>query len=201
MDQPLATSQLWYWDRDCWQWRWSLGWRWRWGQGAPSLRKSCQVTQNNCSPHITSCPPMSEQETSKRQGKGKSKSKDKCRQAHRWCLSIKFCDHRFWGKKITLSYIWNGFYTWSQSKVSLLSPLIIGSKLTFWGCSSRWLPYSTMFRVTSTTMHIQYKAQTIFMCKTRFWQSGNDSRWFLSKKFKIRTRQNGTVRDGTGWSS
>ena len=29
--------------------------------------------------------------------------------------------------------IWNGFYTWHLSKMSLLSPLIIGSKLTFFG--------------------------------------------------------------------
>ena len=32
-------------------------------------------------------------------------------------------------------HIWNGFYTWSHSKISLLSPLIIGSKLTFSGWS------------------------------------------------------------------
>ena len=30
-----------------------------------------------------------------------------------------------------LLHRWNGFYTWSQSKISLLSPLMIGSKLTF----------------------------------------------------------------------
>ena len=47
--------------------------------------------------------------------------------------------------------IWNGFYSWSQSKSSSLSPLIIGSKLTFSGWSVRWLPYSALFRVTSTT--------------------------------------------------
>ena len=34
-------------------------------------------------------------------------------------------------------HIWNGFYT---SKISLLSPLIIGSKLTFISISVRWLP-------------------------------------------------------------
>ena len=39
----------------------------------------------------------------------------------------------------------NRFYTWSQSKISLLSPLINGSKSTFWGCSDRRLPYSAMF--------------------------------------------------------
>ena len=154
MGQPLAPCQRWYWDRDCWQWRWSLGWRWRWGQGAPSLRKSCQVTQNNCSPHITFCSPVSEQETSQRQGKCKSKSKDKGRQARRWYLSVKLCDHRFWGKKITHpTYIWNGFYTWSQSKISLLSPLIIGSKLTFSGCCDRRLPYLAKSIVTSTTIY------------------------------------------------
>ena len=75
----------------------------------------------------------------------------------------------------TESYIWNGFYT---SKVSLLSPLIIGSKLSFSGWSDRCLPYSALFRVTSTTIYTQYKAQT--MCKS--WQSGSDSRCFLSKK-------------------
>ena len=34
-------------------------------------------------------------------------------------------------------HIWNGFYT---SKISLLSPLMIGSKLTFISRSGRWLP-------------------------------------------------------------
>ena len=34
-------------------------------------------------------------------------------------------------------HIWNGFYT---SKISLWSPLIIGSKLTFISSSGRWLP-------------------------------------------------------------
>ena len=48
--------------------------------------------------------------------------------------------------------IWNEFYTWSHSKLLFLSPLIIGSKLTFSGWSDRWLPYSAMFRVTSTTI-------------------------------------------------
>ena len=38
-----------------------------------------------------------------------------------------------------------GFYTWSQSKVSLLIPLIIGSNLTIAGCCDRRLPYSAMF--------------------------------------------------------
>ena len=33
-----------------------------------------------------------------------------------------------------------GFYTWSESKISLLSPFIIGSKLTFISSSGRWLP-------------------------------------------------------------
>ena len=35
----------------------------------------------------------------------------------------------------------NGFYTCSQSKISLLSPRMIGLKLAFTGCSCRWLPY------------------------------------------------------------
>ena len=34
-------------------------------------------------------------------------------------------------------HIWNGFYT---SKIPLLSPLIIGSELTFISSSGRWLP-------------------------------------------------------------
>ena len=34
-----------------------------------------------------------------------------------------------------LLHRWNGFYTWSQSNISLLSPLIISSKLTFSGWS------------------------------------------------------------------
>ena len=47
-------------------------------------------------------------------------------------------------------HIWNGFYT---SKISLLSPLINGSKLTFSGCCDRRLPYFAMFIVTSTTIY------------------------------------------------
>ena len=47
-----------------------------------------------------------------------------------------------------------GFYTWSESKISLLSPFIIGSKLTFTGCSGRWLPYAAMFIVTSNTIYM-----------------------------------------------
>ena len=39
-----------------------------------------------------------------------------------------------------LLHRWDGFYTWSQSKILLLSPLIIGSKLTFISSSGRWLP-------------------------------------------------------------
>ena len=40
-------------------------------------------------------------------------------------------------------------YTWSQSKISLLNPLKIGSKLTFAGCSGLQLLYSAMFIVHS----------------------------------------------------
>ena len=54
----------------------------------------------------------------------------------------------------TESHIRNGFYTWSQSKISLLSPLIIGSKLTFSGWSDLWLPYSALFRITSDSIEI-----------------------------------------------
>ena len=39
-----------------------------------------------------------------------------------------------------LLHRWNRFYTWSQSKISLLSPLWIDSKLTFISSSGRWLP-------------------------------------------------------------
>ena len=50
--------------------------------------------------------------------------------------------------------IWNGFYIWSQSKLSFISPLnIIGSKLTFSGWSDRCLPYSALFRVNSTSIY------------------------------------------------
>ena len=42
-----------------------------------------------------------------------------------------------------LLHRWNGFYTWSQSKISLLGPLIIGSKLTFSCCCDRRLPYDS----------------------------------------------------------
>ena len=48
-------------------------------------------------------------------------------------------------------HIWNGFYIWSQSKISLLSPLIIGSKLTFISSAGRWLP--TICHVQS---HLNY---------------------------------------------
>ena len=37
-------------------------------------------------------------------------------------------------------HIWNGFCTWSQSKISLSTPLIISSKFTFFGSSGCWLP-------------------------------------------------------------
>ena len=53
--------------------------------------------------------------------------------------------------------------------ISLLSPLLIGSKLTFSVSSDRWLSYAGLFRVTSTTIYTKYIAQT--MCKTQ-------SRWF-----------------------
>ena len=42
----------------------------------------------------------------------------------------------------------NGFYTWSQSKISFLSFLVIGSKWTFLGWSDRWLPTIRIFRNT-----------------------------------------------------
>ena len=35
---------------------------------------------------------------------------------------------------------WNGIYTWSQKKISFLSPLIIYLKLTFISSTGRWLP-------------------------------------------------------------
>ena len=41
--------------------------------------------------------------------------------------------------------IWNGFYTWSKSKLLFISPLIIGSKLTFSGCCNCWLPTTSIF--------------------------------------------------------
>ena len=50
----------------------------------------------------------------------------------------KFLEHTsqsFGHKTGLISLIWNGFYTWSQWKISLLSPLI-GSKLTFFGILS-----------------------------------------------------------------
>ena len=50
-------------------------------------------------------------------------------------------------------FIWNGFYIWSQSKLSFLSPFIIGSKLTFSRWSDRCLPYSALFRVNSTSIY------------------------------------------------
>ena len=49
------------------------------------------------------------------------------------------------------SYIYEtDFYTWCQSKLSLLSPLIIGSKLTFSGWSDCWLPYSALKNLNVT---------------------------------------------------
>ena len=47
----------------------------------------------------------------------------------------------------------NGFYTWSQSKISFLSPLIIGSKLAFSGCCDRWLPNNSHVHSHS---HLKY---------------------------------------------
>ena len=52
-----------------------------------------------------------------------------------WQLLISFTTICDW-----ILHIWNVFYTRSQSKISLLSPLIIGSKLTFISRSGRWLP-------------------------------------------------------------
>ena len=40
----------------------------------------------------------------------------------------------------------------APAKLSFLSPLIIGSKLSFSGYSDRWLSYSALFRVTSITI-------------------------------------------------
>ena len=40
-----------------------------------------------------------------------------------------------------------------QKKISLLSPLFIGSNLTFAGCCSRRLPYSAMFIVTLNAIY------------------------------------------------
>ena len=52
------------------------------------------------------------------------------------------------------SYRYEMDFTLISVKNITLSPLIIGSKLTYAGCSGRWLPYSTLFRVTSTNyMH------------------------------------------------
>ena len=42
-------------------------------------------------------------------------------------------------------HTWNELYTWSQSIISFVCPLIIGSKLTSLGCSYRWLPSKIHF--------------------------------------------------------
>ena len=62
-----------------------------------------------------------------------------------WCRAIDAATH-IWSDNLQLPiqrilHISNGFYTCSQSKISLLRPLMIGLKLTFTGCSGRWLPY------------------------------------------------------------
>ena len=60
-------------------------------------------------------------------------------------------------------------FTPGLSQIIILSPLMIGSKLTFAGSCARRPPYSAIFIVTSTTIY-SYKAQT--MCKTRFGSQG-----------------------------
>ena len=67
------------------------------------------------------------------------------------------------------SYLYETDFTPGLSQIIILSPLIIGSKLTFAGSCDRRLPYSAIFIVTSTTIY-SYKAQT--MCKTRFGSQG-----------------------------
>ena len=62
-------------------------------------------------------------------------------------------------------FVCNWFYTWPLSKISFLSPLITCSKLTFRGCSDRWLQTRSIFS------HLNYVQST-------FWQLGNDSKWF-----------------------
>ena len=62
------------------------------------------------------------------------------------------------------------------------TPLIIGSKLTFLGWSDRWLPYSALLKVTSTTIYIYIIMESSNYVQHAFCQSGSDSRWFLSKK-------------------
>ena len=44
--------------------------------------------------------------------------------------------------------IWNRFYTWSQSKISFLSPLIIGSKLAHTGIFSHTYQYCDLAGLT-----------------------------------------------------
>ena len=59
-----------------------------------------------------------------------------------------------------LLHRWNGFYTWSQSKISLLSPLIIGSKLTFissFGAWSNETPPMPFYRSTRSQSSCQIK--------------------------------------------
>ena len=66
-------------------------------------------------------------------------------------------------------HIWNGFYT---SKISLWSPLIIGSKLTFISGSGRWLPTANFPKCVCVMCMLVYVAR---------WQ------WTGAKVFSRRT--------------
>ena len=84
----------------------------------------------------------------------------------------------------------NGFYTWSQSKISLLSPLVIGSKLRFWGCCDRWLPYNSHVH-----SHLNYyiynihnikpklSAKHVFTVREWFWMDFHGTRNILNFHF------------------
>ena len=67
-------------------------------------------------------------------------------------------------------HIWNGFFTWSQSKISRLSPLKIGSKLTFSGCCDRRLPYNS--HVHSHLNYYIYIKKSSHYVQTRFSSQG-----------------------------
>ena len=67
------------------------------------------------------------------------------------------------------SYIYETDFTLGLIKISLLSPLMIGSKLSFSGCCNRRLPYDShvQFIVTLTNTYIP-NIKLKLMCKARF---------------------------------
>ena len=82
------------------------------------------------------------------------------------------------------SYIYETDFTLGLIKISLLSPLMIGSKLSFSGCCNRRLPYDShvQFIVTLTNTYIP-NIKLKLMCKARFGSQGVILDGFLNNLF------------------